>query len=124
VSLVVFEVGGVQASVAATDVLEVVAIREPTPVLAGPRFLAGVIAHRGAVIPLIDGRDRVPGAREGGTPAPCALLLGTSMGPVGLTIDRVVDVIRGPGGAAPAQLDVEAMVRDCREIIAGREETR
>ncbi len=117
-ALVLFEVAGVKATARVTDVLEVVAVRDVTPVPAGPDFLAGVFAHRGAVVPLVDGAERLGGhraseARRTGR----ALLLGTPLGPVGLTIDRIVDV-GDDAGEDHVRLDVDALVRECREAIA------
>ncbi|MBI2893299.1 MAG: chemotaxis protein CheW [Deltaproteobacteria bacterium] len=117
-ALVLFEVAGVKAALRATDVLEVVAVRDVTPVPAGPDFLAGVFAHRGAVVPLVDGAERLGGHR---TSEPRrtgrALLLATQLGPIGLTIDRIADV--GDAGLEDhVLLDVEALVHGCRGAVA------
>lgn len=120
-SLVSFEVAGVRAAARAADVLEVVAVRDVTPVPAAPDFLAGVMAHRGAVVPLVDGAERLARRREPRRAAR-ALLLGTGLGPVALTIDRIVD-IGDAAGEGHVHLDVEELVRDCRQAIAARGDT-
>jgi chemotaxis signal transduction protein len=115
-SFVIVEVGGVRAAVPAADVLEVVTVHEPVTVPGAPPFLTGLIGHRGAVVPLVDGAERVTGVRAPAGRAGTVVLVATSLGTVGLAVDRVVDLVRGDD-VRGRRLDVEVLVSECRAAM-------
>ena len=117
-SFVIFEVGGVRAAISAADVLEVVAVHEPVPVPGAPPLLIGLLGHRGAVVPLVDGAERVTGVRSPAGRAGIAILMATSLGTVGLAVDRVVDLARAED-VRGRRVDVEPLVSECRSALTG-----
>lgn len=116
-SYVIFEVGGVRAAVPAADVLEVVGVHEPVSVPGAPPLLTGLLGHRGVVVPLVDGAERVTGVRSPAGRAGIAILVSTSLGTVGLAVDRVVDLAR-EDDVRGRRVDVETLVAECRAAIA------
>lgn len=116
-SFVIFEVGGVRAAVPAADVLEVVAVQGPVLVPGAPPLLAGLLGHRGAIVPLVDGAERVTGIRAPAGRAGIAILCATRLGTVGLAVDRIVDLVRGPD-LRGRRVDLEALVSECRAALS------
>jgi chemotaxis signal transduction protein len=98
-------------------VLEVVAIHGTAPVPGAPSFLAGMLGHRGAVVPLIDGAERLSGQRSPAGRARLAILVATSFGTVGIAVDRVADLVRGDD-PREVRVDLEKLVSECRASIA------
>lgn len=118
-SFLVFEVGGVRAAVPAADVIEVIAVHGATVVPGAPPVLAGLLGHRGAVVPLIDGAERVTGVPAPAGRVATAILVATSYGTVGIAVDRVVDLVR-TDDLRGRRIDVESLVAECRaEIVPG-----
>ncbi len=115
-SFVIFEVGGVRAGLPAADVLEVVAVPPPVPVPGAPALLTGLIGHRGSVVPLVDGAERVTGVRAPPGRAGTVILVATSLGTVGIAVDRVVDLVRADD-VRGRRLDVEVLVGECRAAM-------
>lgn len=115
-TFLIFEVGGVRAAVRAADVLEVVSVHEPVTVPGAPALLAGLVGHRGSIVPLVDGAERVTGVRAPAGRAGTVVLVATSLGTVGLAVDRVVDLVRGDD-VRGRRLDVEALVGECRAAM-------
>lgn len=120
-SYLIFEVGGVRAAVPAADVIEVIAVHAATAVPGAPPVLAGLLGHRGAVVPLIDGAEHVTGVPASAGRGATAILVATSFGTVGITVDRVLDFVH-EDDVRGRRIDVESLAKECRaEIVpAGR----
>jgi len=116
-SFLIFEVGGVRAAVPAADVIEVVAVHGPVPVPGAPPLLAGLLGHRGAVVPLVDGAERVTGVPAPAGRVGTAILVSTSLGTIGIAVDRVLDLVRADD-VLGRRIDVESLVNECRRVIA------
>ena len=137
--LLVFSVAGERYGIETVHVLEVVPLRELTPVPCTPSFVLGVVNHRGRILPVLDfGRlfDLTgAGVTEGGRVV--AVEAGGMMfgifadavagtirvsaheiapPPVTLTGDRHA-FIRGVTGAMVALLDLEALAKDPRITV-------
>jgi purine-binding chemotaxis protein CheW len=54
--LVVFSLGGERYGIEMSHVLEVIPLRDPTPVPCAPPFVLGVVNHRGRILPVLDFR--------------------------------------------------------------------
>jgi len=116
-AFLIFEVGGVRAAVSAADVIEVVAVHGPVPIPGAPALLAGLLGHRGAVVPLVDGAERVTGVPAPAGRVGTAILVSTSLGTIGIAVDRVVDLVHA-AEVAGRRIDVESLVTECRTVIA------
>ena len=102
VKLVVFRIGDdlFAAEVLAVD--RVLRYAPPNPVPDVPRWIEGVIEHRGSVIPVVDLRRRIErDALEPGA-STRILVLNTSDGFVGAIADAVVEVAIVPASAVAA----------------------
>src|SRR4029077_20612157 len=89
VKLVVFQLG---VDLFAADVLSVDRVMRympPNSVPDVPRWVEGVMEHRGEVIPVIDLRRRIELAEATITPQTRMLVLNTSNGRVGAIVDKV-----------------------------------
>ena len=137
--LLVFSVAGERYGIETVHVLEVVPLRELTPVPCTPSFVLGVVNHRGRILPVLDfGRlfdltgagvtegSRVVAVEAGGTTF--GIFTDSVAGairvsaheiahpPVTLTGDRHA-FIRGVTGAMVALLDLEALAKDPRIAV-------
>ena len=96
VKLVVFQLG---VDLFAADVLSVDRVLRyspPNSVPDVPRWVEGVMEHRGEVIPVIDLRRRIELAEATITPETRTLVLNTSNGRVGAIVDAVLEVALVP----------------------------
>jgi purine-binding chemotaxis protein CheW len=102
VKLVIFRIGDdlFAAEVLAVD--RVLRYTQPNPVPDVPRWIEGVLEHRGSVIPVVDLRRRIerPNLSIGATTR--ILVLNTSDGFVGAIADAVVEVAVVPATAMSA----------------------
>ena len=137
--LLVFSVAGERYGIETVHVLEVVPLRELTPVPCTPSFVLGVVNHRGRILPVLDfGRlfdltgaevtegSRVVAVEAGGTTFGIFTdsVAGTvrvsaheiAHPPVTLTGDGHA-FIHGVTGAMVALLDLEALARDPRIAV-------
>ena len=99
VKLVVFRIGDdlFAAEVLAVD--RVLRYMAPKPVPDVPRWIEGVIEHRGGVIPVVDLRRRMERDEIAVGPSTRILVLHTSDGYVGAIADAVVEVAVVPASA-------------------------
>jgi purine-binding chemotaxis protein CheW len=99
VKLVVFRIGDdlFAAEVLAVD--RVLRYMAPKPVPDVPRWIEGVIEHRGGVIPVVDLRRRMERDEIAVGPSTRILVLHTSDGHVGAIADAVVEVAVVPASA-------------------------
>jgi purine-binding chemotaxis protein CheW len=139
VELLVFSLGAERYGIETAHVVEVVAVRALTPVPCVPDFVAGVIHHRGRMLPVLDlGRLVGFGARAG---AETGRVVSLEVGPMtfGLWADAVTGVararadelapppkaetagwrtfLRGVSVDGVAVLDVEALAAEPRLLI-------
>jgi purine-binding chemotaxis protein CheW len=102
VKLVIFQLG---VDLFAADVLSVDRVLRYTPpnsVPDVPRWVEGVMEHRGEVIPVIDLRRRIELAEATITPETRILVLNTGNGRVGAIVDAVLEVAAvSSGGMSP-----------------------
>jgi len=97
--LVIFQLG---VDLFAADVLSVDRVMRyvpPNSVPDVPRWVEGVMEHRGEVIPVIDLRRRIELAEATITPETRMLVLNTSNGRVGAIVDKVHEVAVVPAEA-------------------------
>jgi purine-binding chemotaxis protein CheW len=105
-NLVAFEVGGVAY---ALDILRVREIVRPLPMVALPHLppaVAGVVDHRGDVVPVVDLRVRF-GAQATGRDKDVRWLIvtrGTRL--LGIVVDRVLEVFGAAGSATREAPDI------------------
>lgn len=139
VELLVFSLAGERYGIETAHVLEVVPLRELTPVPCTPPFVLGVVNHRGRILPVLDFRrllelaadgvaegSRVVAAEAGGMTfgVYADAVAGTvrvgahEVGPPPLTLaaDRRT-WIRGVTGEMVAVLDLDAVARDPRIVV-------
>jgi len=137
--LLVFSLAGERYGIETTYVLEVIPLRELTPVPCTPPVILGVVNHRGHILPVLDLRRlfELPGqgVTEGGQVVAVEAggmtfgvftdsVAGTirvaadkiALPPVTLTGDRHA-FIRGVTGEMIAVLDFEALARDPRIVV-------
>lgn len=137
--LLVFFLAGERYGIETAHVLEVVPLRELTPVPCTPSFVLGVINHHGRILPVLDFRRLLDLAEQGiaeGSRAVAVEIGGMTFGilaaavagtvrvvahevappPVTLTGDRQA-FIRGVTGEMVAVLDLEALARDPRITV-------
>lgn len=139
IELLTFCRAGERYAVEALSISEVVRIERITPVPCTPRFVAGIVLHRGELVSVIDLRwmlARNPGA---GKIAPFVVAVATAEARLGFLAEAIEGVaavaeheitspsLAGDGTRSPlvrgvtrelvAVLDVEAMVRDPRIIV-------
>lgn len=99
VKLVIFRIGDdlFAADVLAVD--RVLRYAPPNPVPDVPRWIEGVIEHRGSVIPVVDLRRRIERDEVELSASTRILVLNTSDGFVGAIADAVVEVAVVPASA-------------------------
>lgn len=137
--LLVFFLAGERYGIETAHVLEVVPLRELTPVPCTPSFVLGVINHRGRILPVLDLRRLFELAGQGITEGSRIVAVeagGMTFGifadavagtvrvgahevvppPTALTGDRQV-FIQGVTGEMVAVLDLEALARDPRILV-------
>ncbi|MBI2911393.1 MAG: purine-binding chemotaxis protein CheW [Chloroflexi bacterium] len=137
--ILVFSLAGERCGIETAHVLEVVPLRELTPVPCTPPFYLGVMNHRGRILPVLDFRrlfglagqgvtegSRVVAVEAGGmTFGIFAEAVGgtTRVGaqqvappPITLSGERQA-FVRGVTGEMIAVLDLEAMARDPRIVV-------
>ncbi|HTI64407.1 MAG TPA: chemotaxis protein CheW [Gemmatimonadaceae bacterium] len=119
VKLVVFRIGDdlFAAEVLAVD--RVLRYMAPNPVPDVPRWIEGVIEHRGGVIPVVDLRRRMERDEIAVGPSTRILVLHTSDGYVGAIADAVVEVAVVPVSAvAPPPPLFRGLAADAARGIA------
>jgi purine-binding chemotaxis protein CheW len=96
VKLVTFRLGDdlFAADVAAVE--RVLRYTAPSAVPDAPAWVAGVLEHRGKVIPIVDMRRRIELARAAVTPTTRILVLSSTAGLVGTIVDAVLEVVTVP----------------------------
>jgi purine-binding chemotaxis protein CheW len=137
--LLVLSLAGERYGVETAHVLEVIPLRELTPVPCTPSFVLGVVNHRGRILPVLDLRRLFELAGQGATEGSRAVAVeagGMTFGiladavtgvvrigvdavaspPVTLTGDRQA-FIRGVTGEMVAVLDLDALARDPRITV-------
>ena len=93
--LLVFRVGDLTCAVEVRAVREVLPAQPATRVPGAPPAVTGLVNVRGALVPLVDGRQALGAeAREGGS----IILLEVAERTVGLLVDEVVDLVTGGDG--------------------------
>src|SRR5437660_9061133 len=92
VKLVTFQLGGDLFAADVKSVERVLRYEPPAAVPDAPSWVAGVLEHRGKVMPVVDLRRRVELAEASITPETRILVLGTVDGCVGAIVDRVLEV--------------------------------
>jgi purine-binding chemotaxis protein CheW len=137
--LLVFSLGPERCGIETAHVVEVVPVRALTPLPCVPDFIAGIIHHRGRILPVLDlGRLVGSGARAA---AETGRVLCLEVGPMtfGLLADAVTGVVaaraedlaprpggdqggrrtflRGVSADGVAVLDMEALAADPRLVI-------
>src|SRR5438093_11236834 len=90
--VVVFRVGPTLYALDCRAVQEVLPPLTITPLADAPRFVAGVIEVRGAVVPVVDLRPRLGGAADGFHRRTRLLLVRAGATLVALIVDQVLDV--------------------------------
>lgn len=102
VKLVIFRIGEdlFAAEVLAVD--RVLRYQQPNPVPDVPRWIEGVLEHRGTVIPVVDLRRRIERSNLAIGASTRILVLNTSDGYVGAIADAVVEVAVVPAAAMSA----------------------
>ena len=137
VELVGFSSAGARYAVEATQVVEVVAVDDPTPVPGTPPAVLGVVNHRGRIVTVVDvarllglpRQDTLEGALVVVTSGEATFAIRTESTPEIVSLERrdllpaagVLDeqdsVVRGVTGSMVAVLDVEAIARDPRIAV-------
>lgn len=137
--LLVFSLAGERYAVDTAHVLDVVPLREVTPLPCTPAFVLGVVNHRGRILPVLDFR-RLFGLAGEGVPAGARLVAAEAGGmrfaifadnvagmtrverrdmtapPVAFTDDQKAWLL-GVTAEMIAVLDLEAMVRASRIVV-------
>jgi purine-binding chemotaxis protein CheW len=137
--LLVFALGGERYGIETAHVLEVVPLRELTPVPSTPPFVLGVVNHRGRILPVLDLRrlldlagqevtegSRVVAVRAGGmtfgifadaVTGVVRVRTHEAASPPGTLTGNRPAFIRGVTGEMVAVLDLEALARDPRIAV-------
>jgi purine-binding chemotaxis protein CheW len=88
--LLVFRVGNLTCAVEVRAVREVLPVQPATRLPGAAPAVTGLLNVRGALVPLVDGRQALGGeVREGGS----IVLLEVAQRAVGLVVDEVVDLV-------------------------------
>lgn len=88
-----FMIGCDEFAVAIADVREVIGLRQCTPVPDMPSYMRGVLNLRGAVVPVLDLREKLGVDTARDTEDTCIAVLVSEGAPVGAIVDRVVEVV-------------------------------
>src|SRR4051812_44567211 len=96
VKLVIFQLGMDLFAADVFSVERVLRYAPPSSVPDVPRWIEGVIEHRGKVIPVVDMRRRIELAEPDITPDTRTLVFTTSMGWVAAIVDAVHEVAAVP----------------------------
>jgi len=137
--LLVLSLAGERYGIETAHVLEVLPLRELTPVPCTPSFVLGVMNHRGRILPVLDLRRLFDLTGQGATEGSRAvaveaggmtfgILADGVTGVVGIGVDAVVAppvtltgdrqaFIRGVTGEMVAVLDLDALARDPRITV-------
>jgi purine-binding chemotaxis protein CheW len=91
--LVTFALGGVEFGLDAAEVEEVVHEQPVTPVPLAARAVSGLIHLRGRIIPVVDLRRCLELEERPAAALPRLMVLRTPDGPLGLEVDRLLDVV-------------------------------
>lgn len=137
--LLVFSLPGERYGIETSHVLEVICLRELTPVPCTPPVILGVVNHRGCILPVLDlrGLFKLPG--QGITEGGRVVAVEAGGMTFGIFADAVAETIlvaaheialppmtlstgrqafiRGITGEMIAVLDLEALVRDPRIVV-------
>lgn len=140
VEVLVFAIGDERYGIDTSSVLEATPLRGLVPVPGTPPFLAGVMLHRGRVVPVLELRALLGLPGEGTKQGAYAVVLEVAGMTFGIEADGVIEVRGIPAPdldrPSPAQagraslvravtsaaaiLDVEALVRDPRIVVDDR----
>ncbi|MBI5411310.1 MAG: purine-binding chemotaxis protein CheW [Nitrospirae bacterium] len=137
--LLVFSLAGERYGVETAHVLEVLPLRDPTPVPCVPSFILGVVNHRGRIIAVLDLRRLIELAGQGATEGSHVVVVEAGGMTFGLFADAVSGTIRvgmrdvapppvalpgggqalikGVTGAMVSVLDLESLVMDRRIVV-------
>ncbi|MEO7084287.1 MAG: chemotaxis protein CheW [Gemmatimonadaceae bacterium] len=96
VKLVTFRLGDDLFAADVTAVERVLRYAVPNAVPDAPAWVAGVIEHRGKVIPVVDLRRRIELENTAITPTTRILVLSSADGWVGTIVDAVLEVVNVP----------------------------
>ena len=96
VKLVTFRLGDDLFAAAVSAVERVLPYRVPNAVPDAPAWVAGVLEHRGKVIPVVDMRRRIELDSVAVTPATRILVLASADGWIGTIVDAVLEVVNVP----------------------------
>lgn len=138
-NLLIFSLSGERYAIETAHVLEVVPIRELTPVPGTPSFILGVVNHRGRILPVLDFRRLLELAGQGVTDGSRVVAVEAAGMTFGIFTDAVAGTIRvGADEVTPppvtlagdrqafirsvtrqmaAVLDLEALARDPRIMV-------
>ena len=137
--LLVFSLAGERYGIEMAHVLEVVPLRELTPVPCTPPFVFGVVNHRGRILPVLDFRRLFELAGQGITGESRVVAVEVGGMTLGIFAESVVGIvrvgahevasppvtltgnrqafIRGVTGEMVAVLDLQALARDPRIVV-------
>lgn len=100
--LVTFRLGDGLFAAEVGSVERVLRYATPNTVPDAPAWVAGVIEHRGKVIPIVDMRRRIELEGTAPTPSTRTLVLTTAGGWVGAVVDAVLEVVSVPVASVTA----------------------
>lgn len=137
--LLVFSLAGERYAIETSHVLEVVPLRDLTPVPCTPPFVLGVVNHRGRILPVLDLRRLLDLGGQGAPEGSQAVVVEAGGMTFGVFADLVVDTtrlgsselappaptltgrrqafLRGVTGEMVAVLDLEGLARDRRIVV-------
>jgi purine-binding chemotaxis protein CheW len=110
-----FTLGGEEYAVGIEHVREVLRAPAITEVPRAPAHVLGVVTVRGEVVAIVDARRRLglpPG--QGGGGGSRIVLVETGVGPLGLLVDAIANVVRLPRGSIePCPQGIASAAADC-----------
>lgn len=110
-----FALGGEEYAVGIEHVREVLRAPAITEVPRAPAHVLGVVTVRGEVVAIVDARRRLglpPG--QGGGGGSRIVLVETGVGPLGLLVDAIANVVRLPRGSIePCPQGISSAASDC-----------
>jgi len=137
--LLVFSLTGGRYGIDTAHALEVVPLRELTPVPCTPPFMLGVVNYRGRILPVVDIRRLLELPAQGVTPPSWVVAVQAGGMTFGIFTDAVAGIvrvgvhevappgltftgdrqafIRGVTGEMVAVLNLEALARDPRTVV-------
>lgn len=99
VSLVVFGVGDLLCALPVSAVSEIVPAQQAARIPGAPEGVEGLVNVRGRLLTVVDGRRMLGRERGAAAAEPSILLLQVHGRPLGLLVDRVLDLIHVPRSA-------------------------